>query len=205
MAKPAERSAPMIAGHFGFAAAVRSREPATPLWVLMLATVWLDIVFVPLLLTHIESLQPAPGATRTYGGHLIYADYTHSLVGAASLSAILGLAAAWAWNRRSGLVVAAVAFSHWVLDLVTHRGDMPILPGNVGHLPRLGFALWRWPILSAGVELALVVAGALLYWRAARRVCLAAGRGVGLAAALGTLALVFGALILGLDFTGVLP
>ena len=54
----------MIAGHFGFAAAVKSREPATPLWALMLATVWLDVVFVPPLLTHVETLQRAPGADR---------------------------------------------------------------------------------------------------------------------------------------------
>ena len=31
----------MIAGHFGFAAAVKSREPQTPLWALMFATAWL--------------------------------------------------------------------------------------------------------------------------------------------------------------------
>jgi hypothetical protein len=38
----------MVAGHFGFAAMVKSREKSTPLWALMLATAWLDIVFVPL-------------------------------------------------------------------------------------------------------------------------------------------------------------
>ena len=46
----------MIAGHFGFAAAVKSREPETPLWALMLATVWLDVVFVPLYLSGIETV-----------------------------------------------------------------------------------------------------------------------------------------------------
>ena len=39
----------MIAGHFGLAAGVKGRERQVPLWVLMLATVWLDIVFAPLL------------------------------------------------------------------------------------------------------------------------------------------------------------
>jgi hypothetical protein len=38
----------MIAGHFGFAAIVKGHEPETPLWILMLATVWLDVIFVPL-------------------------------------------------------------------------------------------------------------------------------------------------------------
>ena len=40
----------MIAGHFGLAAAVKSHERQAPLWALMLATVWLDIIFVPLFL-----------------------------------------------------------------------------------------------------------------------------------------------------------
>jgi hypothetical protein len=34
----------MIAGHFGFAAGVKATEQQTPLWALMLGTVWLDIV-----------------------------------------------------------------------------------------------------------------------------------------------------------------
>ncbi|MEI9902605.1 MAG: hypothetical protein WDN06_00420 [Asticcacaulis sp.] len=60
----------MIAGHFGFAAAVKSRERATPLWALMLATVWLDIVFVPLLFMKVETLKPVPGVHQPYGGNL---------------------------------------------------------------------------------------------------------------------------------------
>jgi hypothetical protein len=63
-------------------------------------------------------------------------------------------------------MLGAVVFSHWLLDLVVHRGDMPILPGNAGDLPRLGFGLWKAPAVSILVELALVVAGAWLYWRA---------------------------------------
>ena len=55
------------------------------------------------------------------------------------------------------------------LDLPMHRADMPILPGAVGGLPRLGFGLWRYPALSAALELAIVLTGAAMYWRAARR------------------------------------
>lgn len=74
----------MIAGHFGFAAMIKSREQQVPLWGLMLATVWLDIVFVPLLLAGMETLEPVPGTRGGYGANVIHADYTHSLVGALS-------------------------------------------------------------------------------------------------------------------------
>jgi hypothetical protein len=65
------------------------------------------------------------------------------------------------------VVLGAVVFSHWLLDLIVHRADLPILPGNPGDLPRVGFGLWKVPAASILVELALVVAGAWLYWRAA--------------------------------------
>ncbi len=159
----------MIAGHFGLAAAVKSRAGSTPLWLLVIATQWLDIVFVPLFLLGVERLVPLPGTKPgAYGEAIIYADYTHSLVGALVLSALLGAAASLRYGRRSGWVVGSVAMSHWVLDLLVHRGDLPILPGDAGGLPRLGFGLWQFPWLSALLELALVIAGALLYWRAAR-------------------------------------
>jgi hypothetical protein len=191
----------MIAGHFGFAAAVKSHERQTPLWALMFAAVWLDVVFVPLLLTGREIVRPVDAAHHGYGANLIYADYTHSLVGMLVLSAILGGLAGLLWGRRSGVVVSLVAASHWLLDLLVHRGDMPVLPGDVGNLPRLGFGLWRYPLVSAGVELTLILIGAYLYWRAGRQVVKANGRGALVVSTAAFLIAVFGVLILWMDFT----
>jgi membrane-bound metal-dependent hydrolase YbcI (DUF457 family) len=189
----------MIAGHFGFAALVKSRERTAPLWALMLATVWLDIVFVPLLLLHAESVQPLhPG----YGGLIIHADYTHSIVGTILLAALLGLVLLPRWGGRVAVVVAFVAISHWVLDLIVHRADMPILPGNAANLPRLGLGLWDEPRVAAAVELFLVVAGSSLYWRAAKQVSLASGQSVTRAAACAAVIAASGVLVLYLDYRG---
>ena len=92
-----------------------------------------------------------------------------------------------------------MAFSHWLLDLVVHRADMPILPGDIGRLPRLGLGLWRWPSASAGLELLLVLIGAALYWRAAAKAAHAAGRGPLVPTVAGSLTLAFGVLVLALD------
>jgi membrane-bound metal-dependent hydrolase YbcI (DUF457 family) len=189
----------MIAGHFGFAAIVKSRERRTPLWALMLATVWLDIIFVPLLLAHFETFEPVPGVHAGYGAVIIHANYTHSLLGALVLSAILGAAFLWRWNQRSCIVVALVAFSHWVLDLFVHRADMPILPGNAGDFPMLGFGLWRYPWAVAAAECALVVAGAWLYWQAAHSVTIAASVGKRRADLVSGLILIFGIAVLAMD------
>jgi hypothetical protein len=78
---------------------------------------------------------------------------------------------------------------------------MPILPGNAGHLPMLGFGLWRYPLAVAAAECALVVAGAWLYWRAARSVTLAAGVGKRRADLVSVLILIGGIAVLVLDVT----
>jgi Kef-type K+ transport system membrane component KefB len=187
----------VIAGHFGFAAVVKSRERTVPLWALMLATAFLDVVFVPLYLAGIERIIPVPGTGGGYGDGIIHADYTHSLVGAVALAVAFGVVAAIPWGRRVGAVLGAVVFSHWVLDLVVHRMDLAILPGAAGGLPRLGFGLWQFPVAAAAVELALVVVGAYLYWRSAVRSAPERGRPSLVAVCL----LLAGVVTLGLDVT----
>lgn len=194
----------MIAGHFGFAAIVKSREPRVPLWSLMLATVWLDIVFVPLFLTGVETLKPAPGLNGGYGANIIHADYTHSLVGALALSLVFGLTAGVRWGKRCAIVLAFVSLSHWLLDLLVHRHDMPILPGNAENLPRLGFGLWQFKTGSIVAELLLVILGAWFYWRAARPVAATAQRGETRAVIAALLIFVCGVAVLALDVTGLL-
>ena len=88
----------MIAGHFALAAGVKSSERQAPLWALMLATVWLDIVFAPLVAAGIETIRSGDG----YGSAIIHADYTHSLVGALILAVLFGLVSARPWGARTG-------------------------------------------------------------------------------------------------------
>ena len=181
----------MIAGHFGFAAAVKSRERAVPLWALMLACQWLDVLFIFTYGLKLEGLETV--GSGGYGQVIIHADWTHSLLGALILSAALGSL----FKGRAKIVIALVAFSHWVLDLMVHRPDLPLLPGNALGLPRLGFGLWTTPAAAAAAELILVLAGGGLYWRAAR----AAGerRSANLA---GAVVIASGLLTLGLNLAG---
>ena len=159
----------MTAGHFGFAAAIKSISPRTPLWALMVATYFLDIVFIFLAGAGLESFAQIDPAHPAYGGAIIHAGYTHSLVGAALISLVVGAVATAIWNRSSGVILGAVVFSHWLLDLVVHRPDMAILPANVGNFPLLGLGLWSYPAISAVLELVLAVGGAWLYYRSAAR------------------------------------
>ena len=192
----------MIAGHFGFAALVKSRERQAPLWALMLATVWLDIVFVPLFVAGVETITSV-GRPGGYGAGIIHADYTHSLVGAIALSLVFGLAFGWRWGSRTAIVLGLVSFSHWILDLLVHRADMPLFPGHDLHQPRFGFGLWRHPSTAASMELMLVVMGAWLYWRAARAITVEDDKARQRARLVSLLILIGGIVVLGLDVSGI--
>ena len=199
----ASEGAILIAGHFGFAAAVKAKEPRVPLWALMLGSQWLDVVFVPLLVAGVERIEPVAGTKPgAYGGSVIHADYTHSLVGAVVLSVVFGALFLPRYGKRSAVVLGLVALSHWFLDLPFHRADMPILPGGAGSLPALGFGLWQYPAVSAGIELALVIGGAFAYWQAARKVAGEDAKSIGRARICGVAIFAAGLLTLGLNLMG---
>jgi membrane-bound metal-dependent hydrolase YbcI (DUF457 family) len=151
----------MFAGHFGVAAAVKAKTPEVPLWALMLSTQLLDVLFVPLLLAGVESIEPVDGGG--YGGVIIHAHYTHSFISALVISIIAGLIALRFWGKRGGIVISSVVFSHWLLDLMVHRADIAILPGAAGNFPLLGLGLWTFPMISIIVELVLIIFGSILY------------------------------------------
>ncbi len=158
----------MVAGHYGLAVGIKRIAPRLPLWSLLVATFFLDVVFVFFAAGGLEKINPVdPSNPNAYGGSLIQAYYTHSLVGALLLSALAGLLAGRFWGRRGGMVIAGVVFSHWILDLIVHRPDLPILPGNLGNLPLLGLGLWQFPAVSAVLELVLILGGTWLYYRSA--------------------------------------
>ncbi|PZD95864.1 permease [Paenibacillus sambharensis] len=154
----------MFAGHFGLAAIIKAKQPQVPLWALMVGTQLLDIAFVPLFLTGVETIETIRDG---HGGAYIHAGYSHSLASALLLSFLAGLLSWRQWGRSSGLVIAGTVFSHWLLDLLVHRPDIPLLPGNSGELSLMGLGLWNWPIISISVETLLVLAGAVLYFRSA--------------------------------------
>lgn len=155
----------MITGHFGLAVGVKKYAPRLPLWSFLIATFWLDVLFMVLSLLGVESFAAMNPNQPVYGEVVIHAFYTHSLVGAIAISAITGWLASLQWKGEAGIAIGVVIFSHWFLDLLVHRPDLPILPGNLGGLPLLGLGLWDRPLWSAGIELVLALGGSYLYYR----------------------------------------
>jgi hypothetical protein len=155
----------MFIGHYGPALAGKAAEPRLPLWLLFLAVQWLDVVWSGLVMLNVEKLRIVQGFTEGSSLDLYYMPYTHGLLGAAALSAALGAVTALFFRQRRAAIVAVVAgavFSHWMLDLVVHVQDLPLL----GDSFKVGFGLWRNLWISLPLELVTLAAGAAIYARA---------------------------------------
>jgi membrane-bound metal-dependent hydrolase YbcI (DUF457 family) len=100
--------------------------------------------------------------------------YTHSLVAALlwSAGAFVVYRLAMPEGNTAALVVAGAVFSHWVLDFVVHRPDLPLYD----NADKVGLGLWNLPALAFALEAALLFGGMWLYFRTgvARRIATAA-------------------------------
>jgi membrane-bound metal-dependent hydrolase YbcI (DUF457 family) len=153
----------MFIGHAAVGLAAKRVAPRAPLSLLMLAPLFPDLLWPIFLLTGLESVRIAPGYTVVTPLDLHDYPYSHSLVTSIGWSLLLG-GVAWAWlrDRRSTVVVALGVFSHWFLDFVTHRPDMPLYPGST---TLLGLGLWNSLAGTLVIEIAITIAGILIYLR----------------------------------------
>ncbi len=155
----------MFIGHYGVSFAAKAADKRLPLWLLFVAVQWLDVVWSGLVMLDVEKIRIVKGLTEGSPLDLYYMPYTHGLIGALSLSAALGAVIALFFRDKraaAGAIVASAVFSHWLLDLVVHVPDLPLL----GDSFKVGFGLWRHVWISFPLEIALLVLGAALYARA---------------------------------------
>jgi hypothetical protein len=154
----------MFIGHYGVALGAKPVQKRVPLWVLFIAVQWLDVVWSVLVMLGIEKLRIVKGFTEANAMDLYYMPYTHGLIGSLALSAIFGgVVSVFYRERRASVfwVTGAAVFSHWLLDLVVHVQDLPLL----GDSMKVGFGLWRHVWISLPLELVTLLAGAILYSR----------------------------------------
>lgn len=154
----------MFVGHYGVSFAAKKVEPSIPLWVLFLAVQFLDVLWALFVLLGIEKVRIVPGITATNPLDLYYMPYTHSLVAALFWSCAVGLVyqlVARPSRRQASAIVGLAVFSHWVLDLIVHRPDLPLYDNAA----KVGLGLWNAPALAFGLEAALLFGGIWLCLR----------------------------------------
>lgn len=156
----------MFIGHFGVGLAAKSLAPKTSLGTLVLAALFSDVLWIFFAYAGLEHVAIKPGITAVNALDLYDIAFSHSLatnvVWAAAFAGLYFLVRRY-W--RGAWVIFAVVISHWLLDFVSHRPDMPLAPG--GHTV-LGLGLWNHRLATFVVEGGIWLLGIIFYLRTTR-------------------------------------
>ena len=152
----------MFVGHLAVGLAGKRVEPKTSLGTWIMAALLADLIVFPLLIAGIEHFHAEPGVTvnRMVG----FIPYSHSLLMDIVWAGLF--AGAYFLKRRyargAWLLFGAV-LSHWVLDVLSHRPDMPLAPC----LPAVfGLGLWNSIPATLVVEGGMWLFAIIIYVRA---------------------------------------
>ncbi|HYA37674.1 MAG TPA: hypothetical protein VEI74_05325 [Candidatus Methylomirabilis sp.] len=142
----------------------RRRSSPIPLWVHFLAVQFLDVLWARLFYVGIERTRIVPGITASNPFNLYYMPYTHSLTAAIVGSCVGGLLyqiVTHPARRQTSVIIGLAAFSHWILDLIVHRPDLPLYDNTA----KVGLELWNAPVPAFSLEGALLFGGIWLCLR----------------------------------------
>jgi len=153
----------MFIGHFGIGMGAKKTVPKASLGTLFLAAQLLDLLWPTFLLLGWEHFKIEPGNTKMTP--LNFTDYplSHSLL----MALVWGALFAFIYflikkRKREAIVLGLLVVSHWVLDLLVHRPDLPLYPG---HSPLVGFGLWNFVPAAIFIEGLIFVLGVYFYVR----------------------------------------
>lgn len=155
----------MFLGHFAVALAAKKAAPKTSLGVLVLAAQFADLLWPILLLLGFEHVRIVPGLLPVSPFDFTSYPISHSLVADLGWGALLGSAYFLAKRHaRDAMIVGLLVPTHWVLDVIAHRPDMPIYPGGA----KFGLGMWQSLVLTLVVEYGLFALGIAIYLNCTR-------------------------------------
>ena len=155
----------MFIGHFALGFAAKRATPRISLAMLLVAAQFADILWPVLIGAGIEQVRIEPGNTAFTPLDFVSYPYSHSLLLLIVWGVLVGGGyRAVAGGRRTFVTLSALVVSHWLLDWVTHRRDMPLYPGG----PKFGLGLWNSIPATVTIEVAMFAYGVWLYTRATR-------------------------------------
>ncbi len=155
----------MFIGHFAGGFVAKKFAPRTSLAILLAAPLLSDILWPPFLLMGWERVRIDPGNTKFTPLELEYFPWSHSLLMCFVWATSFALVYHRITHYRPGTIAVWLGvLSHWLLDWITHRPDMTLIPGGA----RYGLGLWNSIPGTMVVEITMFAGGVLLYLRATR-------------------------------------
>jgi len=150
----------MFLGHFGVAMAAKKVAPKASLGTLVFAAQFADLLWPLLLLAGVEQVRIVPGPLPTAVLDFTSYPISHSLMAQMGWGAIVS--AIYFLLKRDGrtaVVVGSIVPTHWVLDLIAHRPDLPIYPSGA----KYGLGMWNSLPLTILVEFLVFTTGIAVY------------------------------------------
>ena len=156
----------MFIGHFGAGLGAKSLDTKISLGTLFLAAQFIDLLWPFFLLFGLETVKIEPGNTAFTPLNFISYPYSHSFLGVLLWGILFGaIYFAFKKNIKSALLLAGLVISHWILDLITHRPDLSLIPGID---LKVGFGMWNSVLLTILIEGLIFGAGSYFYIRATK-------------------------------------
>jgi hypothetical protein len=155
----------LFIGHYAVAFASKRFALRTSLGALIAAASLLDLLWPIFILLGWEQVRIEPGNTAFTPLNFVSYPISHSLVAAIGWATLFALLYYGFTRYGAGAILIWVGVvSHWVLDFVSHRPDMPLYPGG----PRFGLGLWNSTIATVIVEGLMYAIGVGIYLRVTR-------------------------------------
>jgi hypothetical protein len=155
----------MFIGHYAVGFAAKRFAPKASLGWLMAAPAFVDLIWPLFLLAGWEHVRIDPGNTKFTPLDFYDYPWTHSLLmGAVWATLLAGLYLIITRYKPGAVAIWIGVVSHWVLDLIVHRPDLPLYPGG----PKFGLGLWNSVAGTVAVESIMFAAGVYLYAKATR-------------------------------------
>ena len=155
----------MFLGHFALGFAAKRVTPRVSLSVLFLAAQLADVLWPFFLLAGLEQVRIDPGNTSMTPLDFVSYPWSHSLVLLVAYGIVFAvICRVFVRDRWVMPVIFGLVVSHWVLDVIAHRPDLPIYPNG----SKYGFGLWDYLPTTVAVEEAVFGAGLYVYMRSTR-------------------------------------
>ena len=152
----------MFIGHFGVGFAAKKIINKPSLGTLFFASQFIDLLWPIFLIFGIEKVSIDPGNTVVTPLNFIYYPFSHSLFGVLVWALLFGVVYYFIKKDfRTSIWLGVLVLSHWILDFITHRPDLPLFIWS--NSPLLGLGLWNSFFGTIIIESAIFVVGVYFF------------------------------------------
>lgn len=156
----------MFIGHFGVGFGAKKISPEISLGTSFLAAQFIDLLWPFFLMAGLEKVEIDPGNTELTPLNFVSYPYTHSLTGTLIWAMLFALVYyLWKKQGKESLVYALLVLSHWFLDFITHRPDLPL---SFSENTKVGLGLWNNATAAMVIESVIFITGVYLYAKSTR-------------------------------------